>query len=72
MGILEESKVAQVINRLEDTRSLLNDINAVDNRFNDKIAKMLQTITEYEKDLGNVKEQLNVENLGVKVKSSPF
>ncbi len=72
MGILEESKVAQVINRLEDTRSLLNDINAVDNRFNDKIAKMLQTITEYEKDLGNIKEQLNVENLGVKVKSSPF
>jgi hypothetical protein len=72
MGILEESKVAQVINRLEDTRSLLNDINAVDNRFNDKIAKMLQTITEYERDLGNIKEQLNVENLGVKVKSSPF
>ncbi len=72
MGILEESKVAQVINRLEDTRSLLNDINAVDNRFNDKIAKMLQTITEYQKDLGNIKEQLNVENLGVKVKSSPF
>ncbi len=72
MGILEESKVAQVINRLEDTRSLLNDINAVDNRFNDKIAKMLQTITEYQKELGNIKEQLNVENLGVKVKSSPF
>ncbi len=72
MGILEESKVAQVINRLEDTRSLLNDINAVDNRFNDKIAKMLQTITEYQQELGNIKEQLNVENLGVKVKSSPF
>ncbi len=72
MGILEESKVAQVINRLEDTRSLLNDINAVDNRFNDKIAQMLQTITEYQKELGNIKEQLNVENLGVKVKSSPF
>lgn len=72
MGILEESKVAQVINRLEDARSLLNDINAVDNRFNDKFAKMLQTITEHQKDLSNIKEQLNVENLGVKVKSSPF
>ena len=67
MGLLEESKVAQVINRFEDTRALLNDVNTVDNRFNEKISKMIQTLAEYEKELAQIKEQLNVENLGVKV-----
>jgi DNA integrity scanning protein DisA with diadenylate cyclase activity len=71
MGLLEESKVAQVINRFEDTRTLLNDVNAVDNRFNEKISKIIQTLEGYEKELGQIKEQLNVENLGIKERKSP-
>ena len=67
MGLVEESKVAQAMNRFEDTRALLNDVNTVDNRFNEKISKMIQTLAEYEKELAQIKEQLNVENLGVKV-----
>ncbi len=70
MGLIEESKVAQVINRFEDACSLLNEITAEDNRFNEKITKIIQTLTEYEKELGKIKEQLNVENLGVKAKTS--
>jgi wobble nucleotide-excising tRNase len=66
MGILEESKVVQVINRLESTRELLNEVNAVDSRFNEKISQMTKKLTEYEKDLAEIKKQLNIENLGVK------
>ncbi|HBF36915.1 MAG TPA: hypothetical protein DDW50_06300 [Firmicutes bacterium] len=66
MGLIEESKVAQAINRFEDTRALLNDVNTVDNRFSEKITQMIQTLVGYEKELGQIKEQLNVENLGVK------
>jgi hypothetical protein len=66
MGILEESKVAQVINRLEDTRALLNEVSVVDNRFNEKVTLIIKTLTGFEKELWQVKEQLNVENLGVK------
>jgi DNA-binding IscR family transcriptional regulator len=66
MGILEETKVAQVINRLEDTRALLTEMNTQDNRFNEKITQINNKLAGFEKELREIKEQLNIENLGVK------
>ena len=66
MGILEETKVAQVINRMEDTRGLLDEVNAIDGRFNEKISQIIKKLGGFEKELAVIKEQLNVENLGVK------
>ncbi|MGE5583542.1 MAG: hypothetical protein ACM3X9_13555 [Bacillota bacterium] len=65
MGILEESKVAQVINRLESTKGLLREINEKDPRFKEKFSQMINKLEGYEKELWEIKKQLNVENLGV-------
>jgi hypothetical protein len=69
MGILEETKVAQVINRLENSRSLLDEINEKDNRFKEAINQIIKKLAGFEKELGAIKEQLNIENLGVKDQS---
>ena len=69
MGILEETRIAQVMNRLEDTRALLQEIEAKDDRFNEKITQMINKLTAFEKELSEIKEQLNIENLGVKSQS---
>jgi hypothetical protein len=66
MGILEETKVTQVINRMENTRAFLNEINENDKRFKEEINQMITKIAEFEKELGSIKEQLSIENLGVK------
>lgn len=71
MGILEESKVVQVINRLENTRELLNEVNSADKRFNDKITVMTKELASFEKQLAEIKRQLNVENLGVSEQNKP-
>jgi hypothetical protein len=71
MGILEETRVVQVMNRLEDTRALLQEMTAKDGRFNEKITQIVKMLTAFEKELSAIKEQLNVENLGVKREVNP-
>jgi wobble nucleotide-excising tRNase len=70
MGVLEEMKVVQIINRMESARELLDAVNAADSRFNEKIAPMNQKLAGFEKELAEIKTQLNVENLGVKSNNS--
>jgi hypothetical protein len=69
MGILEEARVAQVINRMEDARALLEEVNTIDGRFNEKISLFAKKLAGFEKELSIIKEQLNVENLGLKKQS---
>jgi hypothetical protein len=66
VGILEESKIVQVINRLESTKELLDEVNGADNRFKEIFTPITKTLAGYEKDLTIIKEQLDIENLGVK------
>lgn len=70
MGVLEEMKVVQIINRMESARGLLDEVNSADNRFNEKIAPMNKKLAGFEKELAEIKKQLNVENLGVKQNNS--
>jgi len=66
MGILEAAKVVQVINRMDNTRALLDEVNQKDERFKGKLAQIIKKLEGFEKELGEIKEQLNIENLGVK------
>ncbi len=66
MSTVEEMKVIQAINRLEDARKLLNEVCQKDNRFNEKFNGMNGNLEKFEQDLREIQEKLNVENLGVK------
>jgi hypothetical protein len=66
VGILEESKIVQVINRLESTRELLDEVNGADNRYKEILPPIIKKLAGYEKDLSIIKEQLDIENLGAK------
>lgn len=66
MSTIEETKVIQAINRLEDARSLLNEVSKKDNRFSEKFSGMNVELEKFEKQLREIQEKLNVENLGVK------
>ncbi len=64
MGILEETKVTQVINRLENTRSLLEEVKNTDQRFKEDFTKINKSLEGFTKQLKEIQRQLNVENLG--------
>jgi hypothetical protein len=66
VSTIEETKVIQAINRLEDARSLLNQVSKKDNRFNERFTAMNTDLEKFEKQLREIREKLNVENLGVK------
>ncbi len=66
MGTIEETKVIQAINRLEDARYLLNEVSKKDNRFVEKFSGINAELEKFEKQLQEIQEKLNVENLGVK------
>ncbi len=66
MSTVEEMKVIQAINRLEDARKLLNEVCQKDNRFNEKFNGMSGNLEKFEQDLREIQAKLNVENLGVK------
>ncbi|HBE78399.1 MAG TPA: hypothetical protein DDW65_11575 [Firmicutes bacterium] len=66
MGTIEETKVIQAINRLEDAQALLNEVSKKDNRFNEKFAKINSDLENFESQLREIREKLNVENLGIK------
>lgn len=66
MGTIEETKVIQAINRLEDARILLNEVCKKDNRFMEKFSAINNELDKFEKQLREIQEKLNVENLGIK------
>jgi predicted nucleic acid-binding Zn-ribbon protein len=66
MSTIEETKVIQAINRLEDARNLLSEVGRKDNRFSEKFNGMNSELEKFEKQLQEIREKLNVENLGVK------
>ncbi|MGE5581954.1 MAG: hypothetical protein ACM3X9_05380 [Bacillota bacterium] len=66
MGTIEETKVIQAINRLEDARSLLTEVSRKDNRFSEKFAAINNELDKFEQQLREIRERLNIENLGVK------
>lgn len=66
MSTIEETKVIQAINRLVDVRSLLNDVSRKDTRFTEKFNGINTDLEKFEKQLQEIREMLNVENLGVK------
>ena len=66
MSTVEEMKVAQAINRLEDARKLLSEVSEKDNRFHEKFSGMNGNLEKFEQELREIQDQLNVENLGVK------
>ncbi|HEX3046460.1 MAG TPA: hypothetical protein VHY08_17010 [Bacillota bacterium] len=70
MGVLEETKVIQVINRIEDIRHLLNEVGSKDNRYSKIFSQMNETLEKFEVDLAEIRRAMNVENLGVKTKKS--
>lgn len=70
MGVLEETKVIQVINRIEDIRHLLNEVGSKDNRYTKTFSQMSETLEKFEVDLAEIRRAMNVENLGVKTKKS--
>jgi hypothetical protein len=66
MGTIEETKVIQAINRLEDACYLLNEVSKNDNRFNERFTVMNSELEKFQKQLREIQEKLNVENLGIK------
>jgi septation ring formation regulator EzrA len=70
MGVLEETKVIQVINRIEDIRHLLNEVGNKDNRYTKIFSQMNETLEKFEADLTEIRRAMNIENLGVKTKKS--
>jgi septation ring formation regulator EzrA len=68
MGVLEETKVIQVINRIEDIRHLLNEVGSKDGRYSQTFSQMNETLEKFETDLSDIRRAMNIENLGVKAK----
>ena len=66
MSTIEETKVIQSINRLEDARRLLNEVNRKDNRFAEKFSAITSQLEKYEEYLREIQSKLNIENLGHK------
>ncbi len=66
MSVLEETKVVQAINRLENTCLLLNDVGRSDNRFSKQFSEMVAELKKFQDELSIVRQTLNIENLGKK------
>lgn len=66
MSVLEETKVVQAINRLENTCLLLNEVGRSDNRFSKQFAEMVAELKKFQDELAIVRQTLNIENLGKK------
>ena len=66
MSVLEETKVVQAINRLENTCVLLNEVGRSDNRFSKQFSEMVAELKKFQDELSIVRQTLNIENLGKK------
>lgn len=66
MGTLEQTKVLQAIHRLENIRSLLNEVCQVDARYEKKFTAINMTLHQFGEELQGISEQLLIENLGKK------
>lgn len=64
MGTLEQTKVVQAMNRLEDIRNLLNEVSKQDNRYERKFAVINTALRQFGEELHDISEQLQIENLG--------
>ncbi|MCL6588918.1 MAG: hypothetical protein K6U80_03095 [Firmicutes bacterium] len=70
MGVLEETKIIQVINRIEDIRHLLNDVGSKDGRYTQTFLQMNETLEKFEAELSEIRQAMNIENLGIKSKKT--
>ena len=66
MSVLEETKVIQAINRLENTCQLLGEVARNDNRFSKRFAEIMEELKKFQDELSEIRQTLNVENLGKK------
>jgi hypothetical protein len=66
VSVLEETKVVQAINRLENTCMLLNEVGRIDNRFSKQFSEMVSELKKFQDELSIVRQTLNIENLGKK------
>jgi hypothetical protein len=66
VSVLEETKVVQAINRLENTCLLLNEVGRSDNRFSKQFSEMAAELKKFQDELSIVRQTLNIENLGKK------
>ena len=64
MGVLEETKIIQAINRFEDTRLLLNEVGRNDPRFSKRVNEIIEELKKFESELAEIRDQMNIENLG--------
>lgn len=64
MGTLEQTKVIQAMNRLEDIRCLLNEVSKQDTRYERKFAEMNTALRQFGEELQDISEQMLIENLG--------
>lgn len=64
MGVLEETKIIQAINRFEDTRLLLSEVGRNDPRFSKRFNEIVEELKKFESELAEIRDQMNIENLG--------
>jgi len=67
LSVLEEVKVRQAINRLENTCLLLSEVGRSDNRFSKQFSEMVAELKKFQDELSAIRQTLNIENLGKKV-----
>lgn len=66
MGTLEQTKVLQAINRLENIRGLLNEVGIRDTRYERKFAAINEALLQFSAELRDISERMLIENLGKK------
>lgn len=66
MGVLEETKIIQAINRLEDIHALLGDVGRSDNRYSKRFSEINDELKRFQAELDEIRKAMNIENLGKK------
>ncbi len=66
MSVLEETKIVQAINRLENTCSLLSEVSRNDARYSKRFTEITEELKKFQDELSEIRQNLNIENLGKK------
>ncbi len=66
MSVLEETKIVQAINRLENTCFLLGEVGRSDGRFSKRFTEIITELKKFQDELSEIRHNLNIENLGKK------
>jgi hypothetical protein len=66
VSVLEETKIVQAINRLENTCLLLGEVGRSDDRFTKRFTEIITELKKFQEELSKIRLNLNIENLGKK------